>query len=136
MSTFSSVRYLQFWLKNKVWSSKITILSMSCFRFLSLKTKTRDNFENVAITIQKSKLAPAPPANIYLPKVNYGSTRKRCEICSKFTIKITEWGQWHCSTVFIVNKTYFAPFCGLFIVDLEQVNICLTGKYFPISILP
>ena len=29
-------------------------------------------------------------ANIYLFKVNNRSTRKRCEICSKFTIKTPE----------------------------------------------
>ena len=30
------------------------------------------------------------PANIYLLKVNNRNTRKRCEICSKLTIKTTE----------------------------------------------
>ena len=30
------------------------------------------------------------PANIYLFKVNYRNTRKRCEICSKLIIKIPE----------------------------------------------
>ena len=41
------------------------------------------------------------PANIYLLKVNNRNTRKRCEICSKFT-----------------------PFSGVSIVDFEQVNVC------------
>ena len=30
------------------------------------------------------------PANIYLLKVNKRNTRKRCEICSKFTTKTPE----------------------------------------------
>ena len=30
------------------------------------------------------------PANIYLFKVNYKNTRKKCEICSKLTIKTPE----------------------------------------------
>ena len=30
------------------------------------------------------------PANIYLFKVNNRNTRKRCEICSKLTIKTPE----------------------------------------------
>ena len=30
------------------------------------------------------------PANIYLLKVNNRNTRKRCEICSKFTLKTPE----------------------------------------------
>ena len=31
------------------------------------------------------------PAGIYLLKVNSRNTRKRCEICSKLTIKTPEW---------------------------------------------
>ena len=34
-----------------------------------------------------------PPANIYLFKVNNRNSRKRCEICSKLTIKTAEWRQ-------------------------------------------
>ena len=30
------------------------------------------------------------PANIYLFKINNTNTRKRCELCSKFTIKTPE----------------------------------------------
>ena len=42
------------------------------------------------------------PGKIYLFKVTSRNTRKRCEICSKFTIKITERRHWHRSCVFIV----------------------------------
>ena len=40
---------------------------------------------------------------IYLLKVNNRSTRTRCEICSKLTIKTPERGQWRLSGVFNVN---------------------------------
>ena len=40
------------------------------------------------------------PANIYLLKINYRNTGKRCEICSKLVIKTPER---RCSDVFIVK---------------------------------
>ena len=43
------------------------------------------------------------PAGIYLLKVNNRNTRKRCEICSKLTIKTPEQRQWRRCGVFIVN---------------------------------
>ena len=50
--------------------------------------------------------------NIYLFKVNNRNTRKRCEICSKLTIKILE--RRH-SSIFIVN---FEHISHLFLVLL------------------
>ena len=43
------------------------------------------------------------PAKIYLFKFNNRNTRKRCEICSKLTMKIPDWRHWRRSDVFIVN---------------------------------
>ena len=43
------------------------------------------------------------PADIYLFKVNKRNTRARCEICSKLTIKTSEWYQWRRSGVFVAN---------------------------------
>ena len=43
------------------------------------------------------------PANIYLFKVNNRNTRKKCEICSKLTIKTPERRHRRRSGVFIVN---------------------------------
>ena len=40
------------------------------------------------------KLDSLIPANINLSKVNNRNTRKRCETCSKLTIKTPEEGQW------------------------------------------
>ena len=40
---------------------------------------------------------------IYLLKGNYRNTRKRCETCSKLTIKTPERRHWRRSGVFIVN---------------------------------
>ena len=42
-------------------------------------------------------------ANIYLFKRNNRNTRKKCEICSKLTIKTSKRRQWRRSGVFIVN---------------------------------
>ena len=50
------------------------------------------------------------PANICLFEVINRNTRKRCEICSKLTIKTPE-------------RTYFTPFSSVSIIDLEQVNV-------------
>ena len=50
------------------------------------------------------------PANIYLFKVNNRNTRKRCEICSKLTIKTLERRQ-KCSVRKGVIKN-FAKFTG------------------------
>ena len=53
-------------------------------------------------------------------KVSNRNTRKKCEICSKVTIKTPERSHLRRSDVFIVN---FEPFSGVPIVDFEQVNI-------------
>ena len=42
------------------------------------------------------------PANIYLLKVNNRNTRKRCEICSKLTMKTPERRHWHLFLVFLL----------------------------------
>ena len=56
------------------------------------------------------------PANIYLFKVNNRNTRKKCEICSKLTIKTPERRQWCCSGVFIVNLEYISHFFLVFLL--------------------
>ena len=43
------------------------------------------------------------PPNIYQFKVNNRNTRKKCEICSKLTIKTPKRRHWHRSGVFVVN---------------------------------
>ena len=60
------------------------------------------NFSNIS-----NDLFPAPsktfPANIYLFKVDNRNSRKRCEICSKVTIKAPELHHWRRFDVFVVN---------------------------------
>ena len=41
-------------------------------------------------SIENDRLYQTFPANIYVLKVNNRNTRKRCEICSKLTIKTPE----------------------------------------------
>ena len=54
------------------------------------------------------------------------NTAKRCEICSKLTIKAPERRQWCRSGVFIVTFEHFSHFFS--IVDFEQVNISLVSS--------
>ena len=69
------------------------------------------------------------PTNIYLFIVDNSSTRKRCGICSKITIK----SPIRRSTVFIVNFEHisylFTPFSSVSTVDFEQVNVCWVRLY-------
>ena len=46
------------------------------------------------------------PYSIFLFKVNNRNNIKKCEVCSKFTIKTPEQRHWHRSGVFIVNFEY------------------------------
>ena len=49
------------------------------------------------------------------------NTRKRCEICSKLTIKSPQ----QLSTVFIEHISYlFTPFSTVSTVGFEQVDVC------------
>ena len=62
------------------------------------------------------------PVGNYMFKVYNRSSRTRCEICSKLTIKIPEWYFW----------TYFTPCSSVSIVNFEQVNaLCLHWWYSP-----
>ena len=60
------------------------------------------------------------PVNIYLFKVNKRNTRKRCEICSKLTIKTPERRR---SGVFIVKFEHISHLFLVTIVEFEQVNM-------------
>ena len=60
------------------------------------------------------------PANIYLFKVNNRNTIKKCEICSKLTIKTPERRHWCRSGVLIVN---FELLVFLLLPLNKQVNI-------------
>ena len=62
------------------------------------------------------------PAKIYLFKVNNRNTRKRCEICSKLTIKTP--------SVFIVKFEHISYLFLVFLLStLNQVNVSLEGHY-------
>ena len=63
------------------------------------------------------------PANIYLFKVNNRNTTKRCEICSKLTIKTPTWRHWRRSGFFGGFWTYFTPISSVYIVDFEQIDV-------------
>ena len=67
--------------------------------------------KNLSIFICKYRY----PSKIYVVKVNNRNTRKKCEICSKLTIKTSELRQWCRSGVFIVNVEHISH---LFLVFL------------------
>ena len=54
-------------------------------------------------------------ANSYLFKVNKRKTGRICKICSKLTITIPEWRNWHRSGVFIINFEHISHFFQVFL---------------------
>ena len=82
------------------------------------------------------------PANIYLFKVNKRNTRKRCEICFKLTINISEKiHNYHgcrfkpltilakkssdvVQVSLLLTLNYFTPFTSASIIDFKQENVC------------
>ena len=56
------------------------------------------------------------PAGNHMFKVNNRNTRKRCEICSKLTIKTPEQRQWRRSGVFIVNFEHISHLALVFLL--------------------
>ena len=76
------------------WLNAISLESSGLFNFLALKPWR------------------LYPANIFLHTVNYRNTRKRCEICSKLTIKTSEQRHWRRSGVFLLTlNIFYAFFC-------------------------
>ena len=60
---------------------------------------------------------------MYLFKVNNRNSRKRCETCSKLTIKTPEPGQ-RCSGMFIVNFEHISHLFLLFLLlTLKKQNV-------------
>ena len=56
------------------------------------------------------------PVGIYLFKVNNKSTRTKCEICSKLTIKTPERRQWRRSGVLFVNFEHISHLALVFLL--------------------
>ena len=82
------------------------------------------------------------PANIYPFKVNNRNIRKKCEICSKLTIKTPKQHQWRLSKVsfngvFLVNFEYilhlniYYTFSSISFVKFKQVNVCRVCSFVP-----
>ena len=82
-------------------------------RLLKLKHKKR----------YKCLVCSASPAVIYLLKVNNRNTGRKCEICSKITIKTTERRHW--------RRTYFTSSSTVSTVNFEHVNTgwVITKRY-------
>ena len=69
------------------------------------------------------------PANIYLLRFNKINFRKRCEICSKLTIKTPERRHWRRSGVSIVNFEHI-PHLFLLFLTLNFNKQLFTGMVF------
>ena len=63
-------------------------------------------------------------ANISLIKASNRSTNKKCETCSKLTIKTSERCPWRQSRAFIFNLEHISP------IFLVLLLLTLTSKYF------
>ena len=62
-------------------------------------------------------------ANIYLLKITIRNNRKKCEVCSKLTIKV-DFG------VFIINFKHVSHFfSSVSIVDFRQTNVSWVVQY-------
>ena len=81
---------------------------------------THDKFwyKFVAMADRRNLSADNQSANNYMFQVNSRNIRKKCDICSKLTIKIPERRQWLHSGVFTVNFEHVS------IVDFEKVDVC------------
>ena len=61
------------------------------------------NFRMIVYEKITSSENTSNPANIYLLNVNTKSSKRRCEICSKLSIKTSDRCNWRCCGVFTVN---------------------------------
>ena len=77
--------------------------------FSVLMSKSRFHY------VEKENLSSFP-MGIYLPKVNNRNTIRRCEICSKLTIKTPERRQWRRSGVCIVNFEHISHLLIVFLL--------------------
>ena len=78
------------------WTSKVSSIYALCLgcRLVCYFLRDRDNFNNsISEGTWRVKIHYFP-GNIYLYKANNRSTRKKCEMCSKLTIKTPERLHW------------------------------------------
>ena len=86
--------------------------------------------ENIFLWISDVLLPPSNSANIYLFNANNGNSRKRCEICSKLTMKRPEQNNWRGSGVFIVNFMHISHlFLKFLLLTLNKLRKCNWNKY-------
>ena len=67
-------------------------------------------FENIVSVEIDAAIPEHALANIYLFKVNNRHFRKRCETCSKLTIKTPEWRQWRLMMFLLLTLNIFHTF--------------------------
>ena len=105
------------------WSCGVCQLSQSRPSSLTQQWSMFLSYRNNSLSFPKNQFTDFP-TNIYLLKVNYRNTRKRCELCSELIIKTSEWHQCSCSVFWCFYcwlGTYVKPFSNVSNVDFEQV---------------
>ena len=82
------------------------------FSNIFMKTKRYNGASQINSSIKTKDYSI--PVVIYLLKVNNRNTRRRCEICSKLTVKTQEQSQWRRFCVFIVNFEHISDLVLVF----------------------
>ena len=110
-------------LQRRLFSSGVNLanrfLIVSNYHLIGLLSIFTGNYSEVlSFTIYEALTEPqAPnPASIYLLKVDKRKARKRCEICSKLTIKTPERRHWGHSGVFIGNFEHISHLVLVFLL--------------------
>ena len=89
-----------------------------CFKS-TIKTQERRQYLRYLNNVMRVFDQP----NIFLLKVNNRNTRKRCEICSKLTIKTPERHYWHRSGVFIANVEHISHLVLVFLLLTLKMSL-------------
>ena len=84
-------------------SSQTTPRALKQFPCNIFKQSNNSFFTQSPTIFFSGRVLTTYPPGMYLLKGNNRNTRTRCEICSKLTIKTTEWRQWRRFGVYIVN---------------------------------
>ena len=94
--------------------------------FFCSKSQKKDNTLNKETLIKYYIISVIYPVDVYLFKGNIKNIRKRCEICSKLTVKAPERRNWSPSGVFIVNLQHISHVLLVFLL-LNLNNKMLAG---------
>ena len=110
-----------------IWKTSFSPLKSISLVFSSLEMQRKLNISTITVQCRLYLIAGTyyinNPADNCMFRVKNKSTRTRCAICSKLTIKTPKQRQWLRSGVFLVNFEHLSHFVLLFLFsNFEQVN--------------